>query len=210
MTTESGSGNGGSGGGERTFSQADVNRMIAEERRKTEARFGDYDQLKREAEATRKVADAQKSDVDKLTESVRALTERAQKAEEKALRRDVADRLKLPAFLAAKLTASTEADLEREGRELIEGLKAMGVKFDGDGSGGTGSDGGETGGGAGGTDGAGSSGDGGKGKTGGGTSNSGGGTGGRPQETLRPGMAGGGKTDEDVSKVADDLLSRSF
>ena len=209
--TDSGGGSSGTGTGERTFTQADVNRLVAEERRKTEQRFADYDQLKKDAENARKAADAQKSDVDKLTDAVRGLTERAEKAERETVRRDIAERFKLPKSFAAKLTGASKDDLEREAREMVDELKALGVKIgDDDGKG-------STAGGEGGTDGKSAGGDGGGNGTGGGagSNNTGGdsgsgGGGGRPREDLRPGTAGAGSNGggaEDVSKAADAILS---
>jgi len=203
--TDSGGGNGGTGTGERTFTQADVNRLVAEERRKTEQRFADYDQLKKDAESARKAADAQKSDVDKLTDAVRGLTERAEKAERETVRRDIAERFKLPKSFAAKLTGASKDDLEREAREMVDELKALGVKIGDDAGKGTDGKGGADGK-AGGADTGGDAG----GDTGKGNDSGSGGGGGRPREDLRPGTAGAGSNGggaEDVSKAADAILS---
>ncbi len=205
------------GAGERTFTQADVNRLLAEERRRTEQRFGDYDQLKKDAENTRRTADAQKSDIDKLTDSVRALTERAAKSEATIARRDAAEKHKLPSSFAKKLPATSAEDADREAKELADELRALGVKLGdaagaGEGAGsGEGENGKTTGGDAGKTGAAGSNGtggDAGKGNDGAGIVPRG-----RPKEDLRSGTAGAGgsgEQNEDVSKIADSLFARQF
>lgn len=218
-----GTGGGGNGGGT-MFSQADVNRLLAAERRKTEERFADYDELKKAAEDGRRQADAQKSDIDKLTDSVKALTERASESEAKLARADAVKAHKLPDWVAKKLTSKTADDADREAKEWVENLKATGWKPDGDGGSNTG---GGAGAGAGDGDGKGNNTGGG---AGGGTGNDGGGNdaggatggraglagngGGRPRENLRSGTAGAnngaGSADDDPKKIADELFSRPF
>jgi hypothetical protein len=65
---------GGGGGGKTTFTQEDVNSFLAKERKKIEAKFGDYDELKRTAaqvDELRKKA----GQVDELTTRMAALEE---------------------------------------------------------------------------------------------------------------------------------------
>lgn len=199
--------NSNSGGG---FTQADVDRIVADRLARERGKYADYDELKRKAAD----ADKTKSDVDKLTEAVRTLTERAEKAEIATMKREVADRFKLPKSFANRLGGKTTEDLEREAREMVDELKSLGVDLDktsGDGGKDAGKDGGKDGGKAG-NDGAGN-GDGGKDGAGGG-----GGDGddpatrplssGRPKEQLRSGVpAGGGSGDFDYGKEADKILS---
>jgi len=203
----------GNTGGTTTFTQADVNRLIAEERRRTEARFSDYNDLKKKAEESQKAADSQKSDIDKLTAAVTALTERATKSEAQLARGEAAKKHKLPDWVVGKLTSTTPEDAEREAKEWHDQLKSTGWNPDGgkqggDGDGAGAGDGdGKTGGGAGsnGTGGAGSNGTGGSAGQGGAAGNGGG----RPREDLRDGTAGagGGGQQEDVKKAADSILS---
>lgn len=200
--------NSNSGGG---FTQADVDRIVADRLARERGKYADYDELKRKAAD----ADKTKSDVDKLTEAVRTLTERAEKAEIATMKREVADRFKLPKSFANRLGGKTTEDLEREAREMVDELKSLGVDLDktsGDGGKDAGKDGGKDGGKAGNDAGNG----GGKGGNGGGSD--GGGddvdpadrplSGGRPKESLRSGVpAGGGSGDFDYGKEADKILS---
>lgn len=200
-TGSTGSTGGGTSSG---FTQADVDRIVADRLARERSRYADYDDLKKKAGD----ADKQKSDVDKLTAAVQALTDRAEKAERETLRRKVADRHKLPAFLADKLSGATEADLDREAKDAVEALKALGVKFDGD----AGQDGGKDGGSAGKND-AGKSGDG---RGTGGDAGKGDDTGGnpllsgRPKEDLKSGaVPAAGSDTVDFDKEADAIFSGS-
>ncbi len=218
-------GNGGSGG--RTFTQQDIDRAFAagkyDARQEAGQKYGDYDELKKRAAA----ADAQKSDIEKLTESVKAMQERAEKAEREALRRDAAEAVNLPKAFAAQLSGTTREELDRHAREMVESFASMGVKVEngkivgsmsgGDGQGGSG-DGGN--GGAG--DGKGNGGSAGQGNAGGGNAGGGQGDGGqggdrqrggRPIEKLRSGAnpGGGDGATDDPEKVAQEILSsRAF
>ena len=224
----SGGGSGGNGaGGGQTFTQADIDRAFAagryDGRQETAGKYGDYEELKRKAAA----ADSQKSDLDKLTDSVRALTERAEKAEQETLRRDAAEAVNLPKAFAAQLSGKTREELDRHAREMVESFKAMGVKVDGgkivgsvaggDGQNDSGSGDGN-GAGAGSGSGSGNGGSAGPGNAGGGNAGGGpgdgkgnGARGGRPREYFptsgaNPGGSGNNAPD-DPNKVADDILS---
>jgi hypothetical protein len=221
---------GGAGGGARTFTQAELDHQISERLRREREKYADYPELRKRAEA----ADAQKSDIDKLTATVQALADRAEKAELENMRREVADGAKLPAFLRSSLTAKTKEDLERQAREMVEGLKSMGVDVAGGQNGGAANGGqGDTGGSGGEGDGkggaagdngtgngqgnagtgngqAGTAGNAGQGNAGGEGAGGGGGAGGRgrPREDLRSGAnPGGGGDTFDASKVASEVLA---
>lgn len=167
-------GNGGSGGGSRSFTEQDVERIVRDrldrERRKQE-------------DALRNAQDSSKSDIDKLTAAVAELTRQAQDSKAQLARRDVAEKYNLPKSIAAKLAGSAEDDLDREARDWVSQLAALGVPVkdgkivakQGDGSGGSGGNGGDNAGGN--ADGSGKQGGdagGGDGKDGGGQSSTGG------------------------------------
>jgi hypothetical protein len=206
----------GTTGGAKTFTESEVDRIVRDRLARLKSQFSDYDELKVKAGE----ADRTKSDVDKLTDAVKGLTERAEKAERETIRRDVADKYKLPKTFAAKLSGTTADDLDREARELRDELKLLGVKFDDDkgkGDGAGGGDGKGDGGGQGSTGGDGASGagqgDGGAGASGGdGSGNGGGARGGRPKEALKSGanQSGGASDGDDPVKAADAILAQRF
>jgi chromosome segregation ATPase len=79
--------------------------------------------------------DASKSDMERVHEQIKALTERAEKAERDALVATVAQAKKLPAALASRLAGTTKEELEADADGLIAALnistdadKADGVK----------------------------------------------------------------------------------
>ncbi len=174
----SNSGQNTSGSGTRTFTEHDVDRIVRErldrERRKQE-------------DAARAAADAQKSDIDKLTAAVAELTKQAADSKAEIARRDVAEKYNLPKSFAGDLKATDPSDLDREARELVERLGALGVPVkdgkiaatqagsNGAGGGqGNGNGGGGTGGNTNGSDGKGGNAGGGDGKNGGGQGSTGG------------------------------------
>ena len=86
-----------------TFTQDDVNRFVAAERRSVEGRFADYDDLKTELQ--------------RAQEAAQAAEKRAADAEGKALRAEVASAKGVPAAL---LTGSTKEELEAAADALLE------------------------------------------------------------------------------------------
>jgi len=113
--TDSGNTDSGSAGNSRSFTQEDVNKILAEERRKIQARYADYDELKARAAE----ADRNKSALEKLLEKVSGLEERAAKAEEAALRADVAQAKGLTPAQAKRLQGKTREELEADAEELL-------------------------------------------------------------------------------------------
>jgi hypothetical protein len=105
-------------GTEETFTRAQVRSMIAAEVRKEREKFADYDELKARAAA----GDRDKSQLDKLTEQISALTARAEKADLEVARRDVADEFGLTRREARRLTGKTADDLRADAQELVDDL----------------------------------------------------------------------------------------
>jgi hypothetical protein len=105
-------------GTEETFTRAQVRNMIAAEVRKEREKYADYDELKARAAG----ADKDKSQLDKLTEQITALTTRAEKADLEVARRDVADEFGLTRREARRLTGKTADDLRADAQELVDDL----------------------------------------------------------------------------------------
>lgn len=106
---------------ETTFSRAQVRAMIAAEVRKVREEFGDYDDLRKRAEA----ADKDKGKIDQVLDKLAAAEKRAADAEQANMRREVADELGLSAKQARRLSGKTREELLADGREMIED---MGIK----------------------------------------------------------------------------------
>lgn len=101
---------------EKTFTQAEVDRVVRERLAREREKYADYDELKKAAE----VAKASESKLDKVTEQLAQLTKRAEDAERTNMRREVAEELGLTAKEAKRLTGKTREDFIASGEELIE------------------------------------------------------------------------------------------
>ena len=100
-----------------TFTQDDVNRFVAAERRSVEGRFADYDELKGKAAKLDEAEAANKTELQRAQEAAQAAEKRAADAEGKALRAEVASAKGVPAAL---LTGSTKEELEAAADALLE------------------------------------------------------------------------------------------
>lgn len=103
----------------KTFTQADIDKAFAagrqQARQAAETKYADYDDLKARAAE----ADKNKSEIEKLTSSVQALTDRAVKAERDSARAAVAEELGLTAKEARRLTGTTREELLADGRDFV-------------------------------------------------------------------------------------------
>lgn len=192
----SGSGDGGGGGGggagdARTFTAADVDKIV-------------QDRLGRDRASRGGELDALNAKLEKLVEAHQASEARAQQAETRALRTELA--AQLPESLRGRVTGATREEIESD----VKALLAVVSELKGDGGSGNSGDAGSSDGGAG----AGGAGDGGDSGRGDGNAGDGGnrdGDGGnrRPTENLRPGANAGGSGGEstDYAAVADKILN---
>lgn len=105
-------------GTEETFTRAQVRAMIAAEVRKEREKFADYDELKTRAAA----GDRDKSQLDKLTEQITALTKRAEAADLEVARRDVADEFGLTRREARRLSGKNADELRADAQDLVDDL----------------------------------------------------------------------------------------
>lgn len=94
-------------GGERTFTQADLDRIVADRLQRERAKYADYDDLKTKAEQLRQIEDAQKTELERAQEEAKKAREERDRAMQEAQ-----DRLIQAAFVseAAKLNAAHPAD----------------------------------------------------------------------------------------------------
>lgn len=104
--------------GTKTFTQAEVDRIVRDRIAREREKYADYDDLKKAAGA----ADASKSQLDKMQDQLNKITERAEKAERENLRREVADELGLTPKEMRRLRGDSREALLADGREMIEDL----------------------------------------------------------------------------------------
>jgi hypothetical protein len=117
----------GSTGG-KTFTQAEVDKIVRDRVARERAKYADYDDLK----AAAAEGDKSKSQLDKVSEQLAALTKRAEAAEARETRAKVVASKKLPPSLAKRLQGSTEEELTADADELLADWKSAGGKVDGD------------------------------------------------------------------------------
>jgi hypothetical protein len=117
----------GTSGTTKTFTQADLDRAAAagaqRERQRAAEKYADYDDLKKAADAAGK----DKSALDRLTEQVGKLTDRAEKAELDVARREIADEFGLTPKEARRLRGNTVEALRTDAGEFVED---MGIDID--------------------------------------------------------------------------------
>lgn len=111
-------------GAERTFTQADLDRIVTERLAKEKQR-GEAAAQRARAEAERKAAEEQ-GEWKKLAEQYRTEAEaerqRAHAASLQVLRRDIAAKLSIPAILADRLVGDTAEEMEADAKTLLAGL----------------------------------------------------------------------------------------
>lgn len=118
-------------GTERTFTKAElakaVNAAVRAKVAEVRAEYADYDDLKAKAAE----GDKSKTQLDKVSEQLAALTSRAEAAEARETRAKVVAAKKLPPSLAKRLQGKTEEELTADADELLADWKSAGGKVDG-------------------------------------------------------------------------------
>lgn len=114
----------GNGGGQpQTFTQEQVNDLLAKEKGKLTARYGDYDALKAKAGELDTLKAASQSDTERLTGEVNTLKGQNGTLTGENMRLKVALKKGLvgdKAVLADRLSGQTEAEMEADADELLK------------------------------------------------------------------------------------------
>lgn len=100
----------------KTFTQEDVNKIVQERLRK----LGDVNELRKKATDYDRMIESQKSEHQKLTERLAEYERKAQDAETRALRLEVASAKGLTAAQAKRLQGGTREELEQDADEILE------------------------------------------------------------------------------------------
>ena len=126
--TESGDKSAASGSDARTFTQADVDKIVGDRLARARDQYKDYDALKVAADELKQLKDGQKSDLEKATaasdelKSKLAEAESARQAAELTLRRRerAADKGLTDPKLVKRVTGSTDEEIDADIAELLE------------------------------------------------------------------------------------------
>lgn len=109
-------------GGSQTFTQEQVNSMIAAERREIEAKYKGFSEYKAAAEEYAQVQESQKSELQKAQDALAAVTKERDElksaAERSAWVNEVAEKTKVPASTVAMLSGTTKEELTEQARRL--------------------------------------------------------------------------------------------
>jgi len=111
-------------GGERTFTQADLDRIVSERLAKEKQRSEQF-AAKARHEAERKAAEEQgqwKTLAEQYKTEAETALKQAQAASLAVLRRDVAAKMSVPPVLADRLTGTTADELEADAKQLMASL----------------------------------------------------------------------------------------
>lgn len=135
---EGGGGDGGSGGGSgdgapQTFTQQQVNDLIAREKGKIQQKYGDYDDLRSKATRLDEITNASRSDIERLTGERDTLKGQHGSLTAQNMRLKVALKLGLVgdrAEIADLLQGANEAEMEEHGKKLAA-MFGGGTGFDG-------------------------------------------------------------------------------
>jgi len=106
--------------GDKTFNQADVDRIVQERLAKEKAKYADYDDLKAKAAQVDQLTESKKTDLDKLTEQIEGLKRSQADADQKALRAEVAMAKGLTPAQAKRLAGASQEELEADADEILE------------------------------------------------------------------------------------------
>lgn len=114
-----------------TFTQDQVNALIAKEKGKIQSKFADYGDLKSKAAKLEEIESANATELEKAQKRSAELESRLRETETIALRQKVAAEKELPANLVPFLTANDEDGLAEQAATLLENLKPVTPDFDG-------------------------------------------------------------------------------
>lgn len=106
--------------GDKTFTQADVDRVVQERLSRERAKYEGFDALKDKASKFDELQEKNQSELEKAAAKATRAEERANTAEGKLLRFEVAAEKQVPSNLLPLLTAQTRADLETQADLILE------------------------------------------------------------------------------------------
>jgi hypothetical protein len=114
-----------------TFTQQQVNDLIAKEKGKIKNQFSDYSELKSAAAKLEEIEAANATELEKAQKKAADLEAQLAETSASALRQKVAMEKELPAKLVPFLTATDEEGLAEQAATLLESLKPETPDFNG-------------------------------------------------------------------------------
>lgn len=108
---------------DKTFTQADIDRIVADRLKREQAKYSNHDELAAKAAKFDELEEKSKTEAQKLADTNRLLDERVKKAELEACRMRIAIRKGLTEAQVKRLLGTTEEELEADADELLEAFK---------------------------------------------------------------------------------------
>ena len=105
---------------QRTFTQQQVNDLLARQKGDVQRRYSDYDDLKQKALELEEIEEAKRSDLERLTNERDSLKESLTPLQTENLRLRVALEKKLPGDLIDRLKGGTEEEMQADADKLLE------------------------------------------------------------------------------------------
>lgn len=115
----------------KTFTQEQVNDLIAREKGKIQSKFADYNDLKGAAAKLAEIEQANASELEKAQGRATKVEKELAEAQAKLLRHEVAAEKEVPAKLVPLLTATGKEELEAQADLILENAKPASSDFGG-------------------------------------------------------------------------------
>lgn len=115
----------------KTFTQDQVNDLIAKEKGRIQSKYEGFEDLKAKAARLDEIEQANASELEKAQKAAQKAQGEAQEASVKLLRYEVAQEKEVPAKLVPLLTASSKEELEVQADLILENAKPATPDFDG-------------------------------------------------------------------------------
>jgi len=116
---------------DKTFTQGELDRIVGERVGRERQKYADYDDLKTKASEYDKLADSQKTDLDRVSGERDSLKTRVGELEPENLRLRVSHKKGLPHELVDRLQGKDEAEMEADADRLLGLFKPPADDYDG-------------------------------------------------------------------------------
>lgn len=115
----------------KTFTQEQVNDLLAKQKGKVESKYADYGDLKAAAAKLQEIEEASASELEKAQKKAAEAEKSLAETQAKLLRHEVATEKEIPAKLVPLLTATDKEGLEAQADLILENAKPATPDFDG-------------------------------------------------------------------------------
>lgn len=115
----------------KTFTQADVDRVVSERLAREREKYKDVPELRKAADRLKEIEEANASELEKAKKAAEKAQQQAAESATKLLRYEIAQEKEVPAKLVPLLTATDKESLEAQATLLLENVKPETPDFNG-------------------------------------------------------------------------------